>query len=153
MMKTVSNTRINAPAETVFLWLVDTDRLQQWLPNIIEDEALIETPNKVGSKFRQVYLERDKKMEMFGEITEYVANERLRVDITGEMFDLDVEYILAAPAHEITDLTQKTIIKFKGAMKFIAPVFGFFAKFSSNNPQDESHQKLKKLVEHEHKAG
>lgn len=54
-MKTSKTTLIDAPAEAVFLWLEDADRLKQWVPNIVEDESLTETPEKIGSKFRQVF--------------------------------------------------------------------------------------------------
>ena len=68
-MKTIMTTLIEAPAATVFLWLEDNERLLKWVPNLVEDEALLETPEKVGSKFRQVFLEKGKRMEMTGEIT------------------------------------------------------------------------------------
>ena len=93
-MRTSKTTIIDAPASIVFLWLEDKDRLQKWVPNLIEDQTLADTPDKIGSRFRQVYLENGKRMEMVGEITDYVENERMRVDISGDMFDLDVDYTL-----------------------------------------------------------
>ncbi len=148
-MKTVSKTVINAPAEIVFPWLEDNDRIKQWVPNLIEDEALVETPEKVGSKFRQVFLEQGKRMEMTGEITAYTENERMRVDMAGEMFDLDVDYTLVALSSTQTEVTQDSVIKFKGFMKIFAPIMALMAKFSSNNAQDQAHQKLKELAEAE----
>ena len=82
-MKSSKTTLINAPAHIVFPWLEDNDRLSQWVPNIIEDEALTETPEKVGSTFRQIFLEGGKRMEMIGEITAYTENKRMRVDMRG----------------------------------------------------------------------
>ena len=152
-MKTSTMTRINAPVTTVFLWLEDDNRLRQWIPNLIEDEALIETPERVGSRFRQVYLENGKRMEMTGEITEYVENERMRVEITGDMFDLDVEYILLAITDNQTELTQNTEIQFKGIMRLFAPIMSLVSKFSSKSPQTEAHEKLKTMAEAEHQAG
>jgi len=149
-MKTVAKVTINAPAEIVFLWLEDADRIKQWVPNIIRDEPIIETPETIGSTFRQVFLERGKEMEMIGRITAYVANERMRVDMTGDMFNLDVDYTLTPLGSAQTELSQNTIIKFKGFIRFFAPLFGVFAKFSSSDPQAESHQKLKQLAEQEH---
>ncbi len=151
-MKSSTTTIINAPVAMVFLWLEDDERLRQWVPNIIEDEVLVETPEKVGSRFRQVYLEGGKEMEMIGEITEYTLDERMRVYIIGDMFDLDVDYWLKPLSDDQTELTQNTIIKFKGVMKIIAPIFGVLSKFSSKDPQAQAHAKLKEMAEAEHKA-
>lgn len=152
-MKTTTTTIIDAPAATVFLWLEDNDRLQQWVPNLIEDEVLVETPEKVGSRFRQVFVENDRKMEMIGEITAYVENERMRVDITGDMFDLDVDYFLTQLADHQTELTQDTQIRFKGIMKWLTPIFSLMSKFSSKDPQGDAHAKLKAMAEAEYQQG
>jgi len=152
-MKTSKTTLIDAPAATVFLWLEDNDRLRQWVPNLIEDEPLVETTEKVGSKFRQVFLENGRRMEMVGEITEFVENERLRVDITGKMFDLDADYVLVALSATRTELTQNTEIKLKGLMRLFAPIMFLMSKFSSSDPQADAHEKLKAMAEAEFQAG
>lgn len=152
-MKTSKTTLIDAPAATVFLWLEDNDRLRQWVPNLIEDEPLVETPEKVGSKFRQVFLENGRRMEMVGEITEFVEHERLRVDITGKMFDLDADYVLVALSATRTELTQNTEIKLKGLMRLFAPIMFLMSKFSSSDPQADAHEKLKAMAEAEFQAG
>ena len=151
-MKTSKTTLIDAPAATVFLWLEDDDRLKKWVPNIVEDEPLLETPEKVGSKFRQVFLENGREMEMIGEITEFSENERLRVYITGKMFDLDVDYILKPLSDTQTELTQDSDIKFKGMMVLFAPIMFLMSKFSSNDPQAEAHEKLKAMAEDEYQS-
>lgn len=151
-MKTSKTTVINAPNDIVFLWLEDDERLCQWVPNIVEDEVLVDTPEKVGSKFKQVFLERGKQMEMVGEITAYTENERMRVYMIGDMFDLDVDYILKSPAPDQTELTQNTAITFKGFMKLFTPLFALMGKISKNDPQQDAHNKLKALAEAEFQA-
>jgi len=142
-MKTSMTTIIDAPPAVVFLWLEDNDRIKKWVPNLIEDEAITETPDKVGSRFRQVFLEGGKEMEMIGEITAYTENERIRIDMTGKMFDLDVDYILKALSDTQTELTQDTEIKMKGFMKIMTPIMFLMSKFSSKNPQADAHATLK----------
>jgi len=149
-MKTSKTTIINATANIVFLWLEDNDRLKQWVPNLVEDEPIIETPEKTGSTFRQVFLERGKKMEMTGEITDYAENERMRVVMTGDMFNLDVDYILKALAPTQTEVTQDTEIKMKGAAKLFAPLVFLMSKFSISDPQAEAHNRLKEMAEAEY---
>jgi len=150
-MKTTLTTLIDAPAEIVFLWIHDNERLKQWVPNLIEDEPLLDTPEKVGSRFRQVFLENGKRMEMTGEITAYVENERLRAMMSGDMFDLDVDYILKALSETQTDVTQETEIKFKGFLKLFTPLMLLMSKLSSKDPQADAHAKLKAMAEAEYR--
>ena len=149
-MKTTKTTLIDAPAAIVFVWLEDNERLMKWVPNLIEDEPLIETPEKIGSRFRQVFLENDRRMEMTGEITAYVENERMRVMMSGGMFDLDVDYILKALSDNQTEVTQSSKIKFKGFLKIMAPIMILASKLSSKDPQAEAHAKLKAMAEAEY---
>ncbi len=151
-MKTTTSILIEAPVGTVFLWLEDNERLKKWVPNLIEDTPLIETPEKTGSRFKQVFLENGKRMEMTGEITDYVENERMRVDMTGTMFNLDVEYILTAPSEDQTELTQNTEIRFKGLMVLFAPIMRLMSLLSSHDPQAEAHQALKSMAETEYQS-
>ncbi len=151
-MKTTKTTLIDAPAAIIFLWLEDNERLQQWVPNLVEDEALVETSEKVGSRFRQVFLENGKRMEMTGEITAYVENERMRVNMTGSMFNLDVDYILKELSDSQTELTQNSQIWFKGFLKLLAPIMTLMSKLSSKDPQAEAHAKLKAMAEAEFQA-
>lgn len=152
-MKTSMTTIIDAPANIVFLWLEDNERLKRWVPNLIEDDPIIETPEKVGSTFRQTFQERGKEMKMTGEITAYTENERMRVFMTGEMFNLDVDYILKALSPEQTEVTQDTEIKMKGAAKLFAPLMLLMSKLSQNNPQAEAHARLKEMAEAEYREG
>ena len=150
-MKTSKTTIINAPAHIVFPWLEDSERLKQWIPNVVEDVPITETPEKVGSTFRQVFHENGKDMEMTGEITAYTENERLRVFMEGAMFNLDVDYTLTSSAPDQTEVTQDTVIKMKGVMKLMTPLMLLMSKFSKTDPQEEAHQRLKDLAEAEFK--
>ena len=149
-MKSTTVTVIDAPATNVFVWLEDTDKMKQWLPNLVEDTPLTETPDKIGSRFKQVYHERGKDMEMIGEVTEYSENERMRAFITADMFDLDVDYHLKALSSAHTELTQYTEIKFKGLIKIMSPLMLLMSKFSSKDPTAEAHATLKALCEAEY---
>lgn len=148
-MKTSTTTIIDAPASTIFLWLEDKDRLKQWVPNLAEDEPIIETPEKVGSRFRQVFLENGREMEMEGEITAYVENQRMRVMMTGSMFNLDVDYALTALSETQTEVTQHSAIKFKSFWKIMSPIMVLMSKFSSKDPQADAHARLKEMAESE----
>lgn len=151
-MRTSKTTIIDAPAHIVFPWLEDNERLGQWIPNLVEDVAILDTPEKVGSTFRQVFLERGKRMEMTGEITAYTENERMRVFMTGDMFNLDVDYILTAASPTQTEVRQDSAIKMKGFLRLLTPLFGLMSKLSKTDPQEQAHAKLKELAEAEYQA-
>lgn len=151
-MKTSMTTIIDAPANIVFLWLEDNERLKQWIPNLVSDEPIIETPDKIGSTFRQVFLENGKEMEMIGEITEYHQDQRMRVFMTGKMFVLDVDYFLNASSHSQTKVTQDTNISLKGFAKIMSPIMYLMSKLSKKNPQADAHARLKAMAETEYQA-
>ena len=151
-MKTTTITVIDAPAAHVFPWLEDTDRMKQWLPNLVEDVPLTEQATGLGARFRQVYHERGKDMEMTGEVTAYSENERMRAYITADMFDLDVDYHLKALSEVQTELTQYTEIKFKGFIKIMKPLMVLMSKFSKKDPTAEAHGVMKELIEADYRA-
>jgi len=91
-------------------------------------------------------------MEMVGEITAYVPNERMRVMMTGELFHLDVDYNLLAVSDVQTEVTQDTVIAFKGALKLMAPLMWLASKLTSKDPQAEAHAVLKEVAEAEFNA-
>ena len=151
-MKTTTITVIDAPATHVFPWLEDTDKMKQWLPNLVEDIPLTEQTTGLGARFRQVYHERGKDMEMTGEVTAYAENERMRAYITADMFDLDVDYHLKALNVTQTELTQYTEIKFKGFIRVMKPLMVLMSKLSKKDHTAEAHAVLKDLVEAEYRA-
>ena len=99
----------------------------QWAKGVVENEDLEVKEGGVGSTFRQVYEENGRKMEFQGKTTAFEKNRRVRVFLTGKMFDLDVDYHLEDLGGR-TRLTQDSEVQFKGAMRFMAPVMTLFMK-------------------------
>ena len=91
-------------------------------------------------------------MEMTGEITAYVENKRMRVTMIGDMFELDVDYILNSLTDNQTEVTQESQINFKGFIKLFSPLFILMSKISSKDPQAEAHATLKAMAESEYQA-
>ncbi len=145
-MKNHASIEIDAPPERVFTWIDDADRVAQWLPNVVENENLEVTPQRVGSTFRQVYVENGRRMEMQGVVTAYEPNRQLTVAINYKDFDLDVDYRLDDLGGR-TRLTQDSEVRFKGPFKFLALVMMPFVKRSSNQQLLDTLVKLKALVE------
>jgi uncharacterized protein YndB with AHSA1/START domain len=147
-MKNCYTIEIDAAPEAVFRFLDNPDNGMKWLPNITENENLEETDEKVGSRFRQVYVENGRRMEMFGTITEYEQDRRMAMEITGDLFDLDVDYRLE-DLDGRTKVIQNSEVHFKGMMKIMGFFMGLFSKLSSKKREDPSFAKLKELIEAE----
>ena len=145
-MKTCYSVEIDAPPERVFYWLDNPHRVMQWLPNVVENENLVVTPNKVGSTFRQVYVENGRRIEMFGTVTAYEANRRLASEITGKQFDLSVDYRLEDLGGR-TRLTQEAEPRFKGIFKIVGLLLMPLVKKAYEKQQDDCFATLKRLAE------
>ena len=137
---------INASPERVFPWIDDPERLRAWLPSLVENEILQETDNKIGSSFRQVYLERGRRMEMRGVVTAYEPNRRLACQIRGDAFDLNVDYRLDDLGGR-TRLTQDSEVRMKGIFKVIGVVMSPLMRKASTKQAEDSFLKLKTLAE------
>jgi len=139
---------IDAAPEIVFSWLEVPEKLSQWLPNIQENEILEETPERVGSTWRQVYVENGRRMEMFGTTTAYEPNKRNSCEITGKLFDLNIDYFLEDLGGR-TRLTQNSVIKMKGIFKLLSFFMGSSMKKSQDKQAEDSFATLKRLAEDE----
>ena len=145
-MKNRLSVEIEAPCEGVFAWLNDAQRVMQWVPNVTENADLQVTEDGVGSTFRQVYLERGRRMEMHGLVTGYEVNRRLTLEIRGDAFDLFLDYRLEDLGGR-TRLTQDSVVRFKGLLKIIGPIMAPFVRKLATKQLEESLAKLKALAE------
>ena len=146
-MNTSFTIDIDAPPATVFKWIHDSERNLQWLPNLVEAEVLHAEPGGVGSRFRHVYVENGRRMEMTGVVTVYEQDRYLACEIKGP-FELHVDYQLENVDGGRTRVTQHSAVQFNGAMmKLIGMLMRpMMRKMAAKNSQD-SFGKLKQLVE------
>jgi carbon monoxide dehydrogenase subunit G len=137
---------IAAPPARVFHWIHDAERNKQWLPNLVESEVLEQRPGEVGSRFRQMYVENGRRMEMFGTVTGYEQDRYLACEITGP-FTLFVDYRLEATGSG-TRVTQNSQVRMNGfLMKLIGALMKpMMNKMAAKNAGD-SFGKLKRLAE------
>jgi uncharacterized protein YndB with AHSA1/START domain len=146
-MKYTYSIEINAPPARVFPWINDGERLKQWIPNLVENEQLEVSAGTVGSTFRQVYLERGRRMEMHGKVTRFEQNRRLTAEIGGDLFDLLVDYRLE-DIGGCTRLTQDSTITFKNAvMRLVTKLMGPFMRKATAQQAEAGFGKLKRLAE------
>ena len=146
-MKNSNTVTIAASPARVFELLNDSDSLKQWIPNLIEDEVTDRTETGVGTKFRQVYLENGRRMEMEGEVIAYQKDKYLACEIRGDSFDLIVDYSLQ-PQGNGTLLTQNSEILFKSTpMKIMSVLVKPLIRRTMNKQEVEQFSRLKALAE------
>jgi uncharacterized protein YndB with AHSA1/START domain len=146
-MRNEYSIEINAAPERVFPLLSSSERALEWLPNLAEARDLEVTPHGVGSRFRHVYLERGRRMEMTGTVKVFEPNRRLGATLEGALFDLDVDYRLE-DLRGRTRVTQVSAIRFKSAaMRFVMTLLAPLMRKAGERNAAASFGKLKELVE------
>ena len=89
-MARISLTRtIKAPLDVVFQTVADIRQYSEAVPHIVKVEFLTETKTGAGTRFRETRLMKGKEATTELEVTEYVANERVRMvaDSHGTVWD------------------------------------------------------------------
>lgn len=114
---------IQATPEIVFAWIGKPEKAMQWMTSVTKTEMLIETPEMVGSTFRETVSEGGEGIEMLGKITEYQANKSISFHLESRVNHVDVEYRL----NEIpngTRLTQDANIRWKFPVNIVSALAG-----------------------------
>lgn len=75
---TVTRT-IAAPVDVVFRTVADVAQFSQAVPNVVKVEFLSDRKTGLGARFRETRLMKGKEQQTELEVTEYVANEHVRL--------------------------------------------------------------------------
>ncbi|MDP7015393.1 MAG: SRPBCC family protein [Pirellulaceae bacterium] len=145
-MKTTFTIDIDAPPSKVFYWLTDSDRLLEWVPNLIEHEEIENLDGVVGSTDRHVYLENDRRTEMEGVVVAYEQDERVATELRSKGFMLFLDYRLEDLGGS-TRLTQDCDVVFRGFFKIIGICMGRLVKKGAEQKLAESFGVLKQKIE------
>lgn len=147
-MEIVCPLTIDAPADLVFRWITQRDRIVQWLPDLVENRITRDTSGRVGTTLRQVYREKWRQYEIPVEVTAWEPNRRLAIRLQTKKQDTTVDYRIH-PQGAGSRLVVETRIRFRGVMKLI----GFFSGESIRDRSARRYQqqlaRLKRLCEAE----
>jgi carbon monoxide dehydrogenase subunit G len=141
----------NTP-EKVFYWLGDPERATVWMSSVSKTEMVHETPDMVGTTFREVVEEDGQGTELEGVVTDYRPNQRIAFHLNGKYNVVDVEYCLEGIENH-TRLTQKAEVRFKGLLKVLSVVMGAGFKKKALEQSQKEFAKLKELCEEGLEAG
>ena len=97
-----------------------------WQTNVSKTEILQETPNMIGTTFRETIEENGRGVEMSGIVTDYRENQSLAMHLSGKYNVVDVEWRIEEIG-EHTRLTVYSNIRFRSFIKILSilmrPVF------------------------------
>jgi len=145
-VKVVNSIEINAMPERVFYWLEEPDRAMQWMTSVTRSEIIKETPNRVGTTFREYVEEEGHGIEMHGVITEFVSNERFAVHLESKLNSVDVSFSLEGKSGK-TQLTQNAELRFKGMLKVLSVFLRASIKKKITSQVQGEFTRLKELCE------
>ena len=109
-------------------------------------EILHETPERIGTTFKETVEENGRSAELHGVITGYKQNEFMSFHLSGKFNVVDVEYYL----EEIVDHTRLTFnsdIRFKSITKVLMLVMRPLFKKKTMDQLKKEFAKLKDLCE------
>ena len=111
-----------APAE-VFLWLAASERRCEWMGALAESEPLTEGSPAVGSRFRDVFQDFGKRVQLEAEIVELEPPHAMIVHLVSKVFDATSSQRLEELEGGRTRLTAVIETEYKQrAARLAAPV-------------------------------
>jgi len=145
-MKISFSIDINSPPATVFGWLERPEKAVKWMTSVAKTEILHETPERIGTTFREVVEEDGKGMEMQGVITDFKAGQAISFHLESRVNALDVEYCVEAKQNG-TRLTQTANVRWKFPVNVISLFMGAKIKQGISEQSQKEFEKLKGLCE------
>jgi len=145
-MKISNSVEIKAVPEKVFHWLADPERAMKWMTSVTKTEIIDETPEKVGTTFREYIEENGRGMKLRGVVTDFNLNKRLAFHLESDYNTTAVNFNLVEKG-ESTRVIQNAEIHFKGRLRVLSIFFGFFIKRKILRQTRSEFSRLKALCE------
>jgi len=132
--------------EEVFLWIAEPVKAMQWQKGVKEGEIINETPEKIGTTFKEEMEENGNRLEMIGEIRDYVQNKLMSFHLESKMHTVDVSYSIEGNDNKST-LTVESTIHWKFPMNIINLIMGHKIKKGILQQTESEFVELKRLCE------
>lgn len=125
-MKISYSIDISSNVETVWSWLGTPERAMVWQMSVSETEIIKQTPDMIGTTYRETITENGKSTDMYGVVTDYKENQKLAMSSSGQYNTVNVEWQLKEIQNG-TRLIFKADIRFKSFLRVLSillrPVF------------------------------
>jgi hypothetical protein len=149
VMQNLASVEVDRPINDVFE--LTNDHVAEWSNIVVEDKILMETPDRVGTTFRSVTEDHGKRMEFQGVVKRYDPPRLSSVKLTGDSFDIDVEYAFDDLGGR-TRVTQQSTIHAKGFFKVFLFCCGWIMRKSSCKATQNELENLKRFCEEHNSA-
>ncbi len=111
---------IRALAEQVFPYLVEPEKLKQWVSGMAESRALTQDGLVVGAKLIEVVENDGKRVQIEAEIARIEKNQLVQLKMRSSYFDAVNHLDLTSTPHG-TEVTQNLTVTYKGLARFFVP--------------------------------
>lgn len=146
-MKIFSEIKIQTKPEKVFYWLKEPERAKEWMTSVTDAEIIKETPGRVGTTFRETVMDnKGRKVEMTGEMTEYIENEAISFFLNSKYHSVVVRHFLEETQGS-TRLTLTAKLNFKSIFRFLSYIMWPLLKKKILDQSRQEFLKLKELCE------
>ena len=132
--------------EEVFPWIAEPDKAMLWQKGVKGGEIIKETTEKTGTTFREEMEENGNSLEMYGEITDYIQNERISFHLVSKIHKVDVSYTVVGEKNKST-VTVESKIYWKFPMNIMSIIIGHKIKEGILRQTEAEFGELKKLCE------
>lgn len=145
-MKISSAIKIESTPEIVFGWLENPEKAKQWMTSVSEGEIILETPERVGTKFREIVQDDNGTIEMEGIITGFEPDKSIAFHLDSRVNTVEVKYCIEE-IEEGVRLEYYANIRWKFPVNILCLVIGGNIKQSIIDQLSEELNTLKKLCE------
>ena len=145
-MRITSSIDIRNTPEVVFGWLENPEKAMEWMTSVSEGEILHETPDRVGTTFREVVEDESGSIEMHGFISGFEADKSIAFHLESRVNIVDVEYSVEKIDEE-TRLIYRANIKWKFPVNIISIFMGNKMRQGILAQLQDELNKLKELCE------
>ena len=145
-MKLSYTVDINCTPERVWYWLGNPERAMVWQTNVSKTEIIKETPNMIGTTFRETVEENGSGVEMQGVVTDYRENRSLAMHLSGKYNVVDLAWRIEE-MEGYTSVTLNSDIRFKSFVKILNILMRHFFRKKITEQLRGEFARLKELCE------
>jgi hypothetical protein len=145
-MKISISININSTQEIVFCWLENPEKAMKWMTSVTKGEIIYESPDIVGTTFRETVEDESGSIEMEGFISGYQPNKSISFHLSSRVNIVDVAYSIEEIPTGVL-LTNLANVKWKFPVNIISLFIGKKMKENIIAQSNEELSKLKVLCE------
>lgn len=147
-MKIIASIEISSKPDDIFTWINNPDKAMNWQKGVHTQEIIKETPERIGTTFREELEENGESLIMHGEITDYFPDKSISFQLESKIHRVHVMYSVDGNSDKST-VTVDSTIRWKFPMNIISLFIGQKIKSNILKQTKTELSELKKLCEKE----